>query len=541
MKKAYWQAWPTLIGVLVVAILFLATEAMFSIQIMRTVDAAIDNNRLLFTQEAKMLIFWLALLFPGQLLLAFAKGFYKRQTVTKIKEHYLKGIFKQDIHAFHGENSAHHVSALTNDINIIETHYIDGLYEVVLNILSFIVGIAVIAYVSPFVLAVGVGLGVVSALLSSWMSKPVQKQHKQRSELFNGYTAAIKEVLSAFHIVKVNNLTGKVKKEFGEKSKHIQEKGYVIDKIFTIISAIQNILTQLVMIALIGFSVYMTIQGNMTFGGVVLVVSNMEKVMRPLMEIGEWMPKIASSKGLFDKLDQKLVVAIEHEEDLDINGFSSSIQIEDLSFAYDDQSVLNNVYYTFEKGKKYLVTGPSGGGKTTLLKLLRKYFLPTSGKMLIDGQPLEKITKDSYFHLIANIEQHVFLFEDTLRNNLSLYKPVSDAALIEALEKAGMKSFLEKNPEGLNYMIYDNGKNLSGGERSRIAIARGLLQDAQIIYLDEAFSSLDEKVAKEIEETLLALKDITVINVSHVVFDRTKHQYDAVLKVNGHIDVLIPA
>lgn len=251
------------------------------------------------------------------------------------------------------------------------------------------------------------------------------------------------------------------------------------------------------------------------------------------------MPKITSSKGLFDKLDQSLVIKREGDETIDIERFEKAIEVQNLAFAYDETPVLSGASYTFEKGKKYLVVGPSGGGKTTLLKLLRKYFKPISGSLLIDGKSLSEVTMASYFKLISNIEQQVFLFEDTIRNNICLYKAVSEEALNEAIDKAGLRDFISKTPEGLDYKVVDNGKNLSGGERSRIAIARGLLLNAQIIYLDEAFASLDEGVAMSIEETLLALEGITVINVSHVVFEHSKPLYDAVVKVEGQMKPLL--
>ena len=153
----------------------------------------------------------------------------------------------------------------------------------------------------------------------------------------------------------------------------------------------------------------------------------------------------------------------------------NEITIRDLNFAYGGgEPVLAGVSLRFRKGGKYLLVGPSGGGKSTLLRLLRKYFLPQNGEILIDEIPLKDIRKDQYFANIANIEQNVFIFEDTARNNLTLYKEYDEAEIERAIEMAGLKEFVSGLPEGLDTVIYDNGKNISGGERSRIAIARGL-------------------------------------------------------------------
>jgi ABC-type multidrug transport system fused ATPase/permease subunit len=186
--------------------------------------------------------------------------------------------------------------------------------------------------------------------------------------------------------------------------------------------------------------------------------------------------------------------------------------------------------------------GPSGGGKSTILRLVRKYFNPDQGAILLDGVDLVDIRRESYYRHIANVEQQVFLFEDTLRNNLTLYKDYSDEEIMRAIEGAGLSDYLERLPDGLEHIIVDNGKNLSGGERARVAIARGLIARADLLLLDEAFASLDERVARNIEKTLLSLDGVTVLSVSHVLFPDTMPFYDAVFEVKrGQVTELRPA
>ena len=268
-----------------------------------------------------------------------------------------------------------------------------------------------------------------------------------------------------------------------------------------------------------------------------LTISGIGKMTWPMFHIGESLPKIFTSGDLIRKMEKTLENSDTYVETVDLPEFKDEIVFSDVEFSYEDseQIILSDINIRVKKNGKYLVVGPSGGGKSTLLKLFRKYFNPSKGMITIDGHNLKDIKRDHYYKLIGNIEQQVFIFEDTVRNNLTLYKEYSDEEIMEAIRASGLTEFVNQLPQGLDTIIYDNGKNISGGERSRIVIARALLSKAGILLMDEAFASLDMERAREIEKTILSLKDMTVINVSHIIFNDTKHLYDRVLTVKKTI------
>ncbi|MFY9394737.1 MAG: ABC transporter ATP-binding protein [Halanaerobiales bacterium] len=533
MKRALNKGVPFLILALLILSIAVSIEGYVSIKIMKIIDYGLDGNMELFKKESFAAFILVGILLPLNILATVTRGIYINKSLIKAKVYYVDRLFKKNINEFQEENNAKYLSALTNDMNNIEGKYLIGIYETGASLIRFLVSFIVIASVSPLALFIGLGISCLSAIITMLMGKPLQKHERQRSDLFEGYTSYIREVLGAFQIIKANDLEDKVKDDFYNKSEGIQYKGYIIDKIYTFVSASQQFIMMISIFSIFLVSVYMAIKGSITAGAVILIINNMERMFFPLMSLTETFPRVISVKSLFEKIDESLENQDNYEETLELNDFKHSIEFKNVYFSYEDNPVLENIDLSLKKGGKYLIVGPSGGGKSTLLKLLRKYFNPTAGEILVDGINLKDIKKESYFKNISNVEQQVFLFEDTVKNNITLYKDYTDEEINLAIDRAGLTDFIKGLPEGLDTMIYDNGKNISGGEKSRIAIARGLLAKADIIFLDEAFASLDARVAREIEKTLLSLEGVMVVNVSHVVFDETKDKYDQVFVVKN--------
>ena len=533
MKRALNRGVPFLILALLILSIAVSIEGYVSIKIMKIIDYGLDGNMELFKKESFVAFILVSILLPLNILATVTRGLYINKSLIKAKVYYVDRLFKKNINEFQEENNAKYLSALTNDMNNIEGKYLIGIYETGASLIRFLVSFIVIASVSPLALFIGLGVSCLSAIITMLMGKPLQKHERQRSDLFEGYTSYIREVLGAFQIIKANDIEDKVKDDFYNKSEGIQYKGYIIDKIYTFVSASQQFIMMISIFSIFLVSVYMAIKGSITAGAVILIINNMERMFFPLMSLTETFPRVISVKSLFEKIDESLENQDNYEETLELNDFKHSIEFKNVYFSYEDNPVLENIDLSLKKGGKYLIVGPSGGGKSTLLKLLRKYFNPTAGEILVDGINLKDIKKESYFKNISNVEQQVFLFEDTVKNNITLYKDYTDEEINLAIDRAGLTDFIKGLPEGLDTMIYDNGKNISGGEKSRIAIARGLLAKADIIFLDEAFASLDARVAREIEKTLLSLEGVMVVNVSHVVFDETKDKYDQVFVVKN--------
>ncbi|XRF77927.1 ABC transporter ATP-binding protein [Pediococcus acidilactici] len=179
----------------------------------------------------------------------------------------------------------------------------------------------------------------------------------------------------------------------------------------------------------------------------------------------------------------------------------------------------------------YAIIGNSGSGKTTIFNLLLKLFSPDQGKITIDGNDLNSISAKWWYSQVAVVQQEVFIFNDSIKYNVTLGHLYSDQQIVQALQEAGLGEFLATVNGDLNYNCGENGKNLSGGQRQRISIARAFIQEKSIILLDEATSALDNKLSNEIEETLLAKTKITAIVITHKTSVVNLARFDKVFRL----------
>lgn len=528
---------PLLILSLVVAALASSLDGYVTVKMMNILDYALKGDTKTINTFATRVLLLALILIPLRILAAIANNYFKKQTNLSLKKYYIEKVFKKNIAEFYKENNSKYISALTNDFTTLDTNLIAGIYTIGNGIINFFVAIWVVSTVDIRMILFAIGIFAIAFLLSILTSKPVKKLYKERSDMFDEYTSYIKEVLSAFHIVKNYNLKDKVTNDYYNKSEAIQHKGYIIEQLLTYVFCVQNFIEAGSMLGIMLIVGYFAIEGKVTPGELLIVFTGIQKMIMPLFDIGENLPNLFSSKDLIQKIEHTLENEYKYVETIELPEFKDSIQFKDVEFTYDtnDAIILKDINLTLKKNGKYLIVGPSGGGKSTLLRLLRKYLNPTKGIIQIDGHDLKDVKRENYFSFLANIEQQVFIFEDTIRNNLTLYKEYSDEEIKDAITAAGLDEFIKNLPAGLNTVIYDNGKNISGGERSRLVIARALLSKASILLMDEAFASLDMERARAIEKTILQLKDITVINVSHIIFKDTRDLYDGVFTVKKRI------
>ncbi len=446
-----------------------------------------------------------------------------------LKQDIFKGLLAKDYVAFHEHNCADYLSNLTNDVNLIETNYITPFLMMIGDVILFVGTTAVLVWINPWVTLAMFGMGILLMIVPTLFGRALESRQNKVSEEQSTFTIRIKDILEGYEVIKSYRMTSSVTHEFKEVNGKLEQykfKSAHLKGIAQAISMIFAIGTQIAGMAIAG---YFVIKGSMSVGDLFAVVQLGNGIQGPIMWI---MQKVTMIKGM-SRVNEKILAIIKEGQmvnrEVALHEFKKGIQLDEVSFSYEETPVLNRVSYTFEKNKKYAIVGESGCGKSTLIKLMMGYYRNYNGVISVDDQDINGTTPLSMNELASMIHQNVYLFDTTIRENVLLNQDFSEAQINQALTQSGVAKFMAKLTEGLNTAVGENGKNLSGGQKQRVAIARALIQQTPILMLDEGTSALDLQTAYDIEKTLLGIDELTVITITHKLSEEILSQYDEII------------
>ena len=268
-------------------------------------------------------------------------------------------------------------------------------------------------------------------------------------------------------------------------------------------------------------TVSLAIQGRIIIGAISSASNLTAGITNGLSSVANSRISIAAAKPYFENITVHAEDVLP-PKDLTAETSCNTISMENVSFFYDDKQVLDNQSFIFEKGGKYALTGPSGCGKSTVLKLLLGWLPKYQGFIHFDGKNARDFTPEQLLQQMSYIEQDVYLFNTTIRDNITLGIDFSDKMLKRAIKDSSLDGDLANMPLGLDTPVGENGSNLSGGQKQRVAIARALIHNRSILLVDEGTSALDQKNADIVEQSLLDNPNLTLILVSHHLTQKRK-------------------
>lgn len=302
-----------------------------------------------------------------------------------------------------------------------------------------------------------------------------------------------------------------------------------------VVSSLSYVFNQIAYIGVFILGGYLMITGSLRLSVVVAITNLAHYISNPALYLVSDLAKLKIAAEPFRKIQDILNM----EEDIggtkELAATPNRFCIRNLTCCYGDKTVLNEVNYNFELGKKYLIVGQSGSGKSTLLSILAGINTEYSGEVNLDGTELHKLSRSGITKTICYSDQEPFLFHDTIYQNVALYEEIEETAVMDALERVGLERRIGEMEQGIQTVLENNASCLSGGEKQRVAIARALVRHTPILLMDESTSHLDVKTAAGIETLLCSLPNITLLLVTHNATQTALRDADAVLEMKNGV------
>lgn len=502
--------------------------------IQQLMDTAAGKSGALSFRTLLLISAGFVLLCAGLSLLNYAsQPRFLERAMRQYKDFAFKKLIGKSISSFRDESAAGYLSALTNDAASIETNYLAQMLAMITKAVTFIGALLLMCRYSLLMTAIAAGLTVLPLIASLLTGNRLQAVESRVSERNGEFTAALSDCLAGFTVVKNFKAEREIFRLFAQSNKALEHEKFTGRRIKTLvgmIGAVTGIFAQLgVFIA----GVYLSMKGgSMTPGAVVLFVNLMNFIISPIAELPGLLACRKAALGLVDKLAAALERSSSREGSETLNRLEHGIRLENVSFAYEPgKTVLHGINAEFEAGKAYALVGGSGSGKSTLLNLLMAAETNYSGHILADGIELSDISTESLYGTMAAIQQNVFVFNASIKDNISMLRDFPKTEMDEAIARAHLGALIRERGE--DYLCGENGSGLSGGEKQRISIARSLLKKSSVLLADEVTAALDAQTAHRVSNDILDLQGITRIVVTHTLEESLLRRYDKIFVLRG--------
>lgn len=461
---------------------------------------------------------------------------FLQRAMQQYRDYAFSRLTQKSLRSFSKEGTALYVSALTNDCTSIENNYLAATFTLIELLFCFLGALIMMLYYSPVMLVLAVALSFLPVAVSMKAGNRLTEQEKEISKKNERFVSIVNELLSGFPVIKSFRAEAQASRLFSQRNEQAEEAKKNKRRTEQLISLLANDAGIIAQMGIFLAGAWLAISNKGVTAGVVIVfVQLMNYILNPISQVPLLWSNRKAAIALMEKLSDALSENVREEGREKLNVFSEKIEVKDLTYGYEPESpVLKDLDVQFDAGKSYAIVGGSGSGKSTLLNLLMGSSSNYQGEICIDSVSIKNIESESLYQLMTSVQQNVFVFNDTIRNNVTMFHEFSDKEVTLALERSGLSEFIEKRGE--DFVCGENGANLSGGERQRISIARALLRKSPIILVDEATAALDAATARAVSFSILNLVGMTRIVVTHRLEEAILRRYDKIFVMkNGTI------
>lgn len=466
----------------------------------------------------------------------FSKPRFISRAIGQYRNFVFGQISQKSISAFNVENTGLYISALSNDAATIENGYLSNMFGLIDRSLMFVAALVMMFWYSPMLTLISVGLSLLPISVSVLAGNRMAIAEKKVSDLNETYMSTLRDSLAGFSVVKSFRAELQMCRIYAESVRRVsdaKERRKKISVIIQMFSAIAGIIVQLG-VFFVGAYLALSPKG-ITVGTVLVFVQLLNYVLDPIAEIPNYLAERRAAKALIQKLANALHENVREEGAADKRSLTDGIRLQDVSFGYEpEKPVLHDVCFTFDSGKSYAIVGASGSGKSTLLNLLMASHSGYTGSICYDDMELRQISSESLYEMVSAVQQNVFIFNASIRDNITMFSDFPEEEVDRAIELSGLSQLLLERGE--DSLCGENGSELSGGEKQRISIARSLLKKSRVLLVDEATAALDARTAFQVSNAILDLGGLTRIVVTHALDKKLLKRYDCVLALrNGSL------
>lgn len=450
----------------------------------------------------------------GTFMQAYFTAYIGQDTIRRFREKMVENLLNLDMKFFNDFRTGELISRTTNDIERIRSIVSSIIPELIRELVTIIGLLCVVIYQSPKLAFFALVVMPIAIYPISRLAKKMKKISKKSQEKTSDITSALSEIFTNIEIIKANNAQKYEHSRFVEENNKFFKLNLKTVKIEQLVSPLMETIGSIGVAAVIIVGGKDVIDGNINMGAFFSFLTALFMLYTPLKRIvniyNKMQDAIAASERTFFLMDK--VSQIKDGEKV-LSEEINLIKFNDVRLSYGDKEVLKGINLEANKSEFIALVGSSGGGKTSLMNLLMRFYDVNSGEILINETNLKDIKIHSLRQNIGLVTQRVYIFNDTIAKNVAYGREFNEEAVINALKMANAYEFVNKLDNGINTILNEFGTNLSGGQRQRIAIARALYQNPQILIFDEATSALDNESEKEITKAINNLRNKKIIFV----------------------------
>lgn len=431
-------------------------------------------------------------------------------------------------------SSGEYLSVFVNDITILEQKYFDGLFGLIGGLFSLLIlGMSFVALNTKLAIAI-LSFGLITMFVPVAFANKLSSKNLSYSVKLSHFTQKLKEYFGAYSTIKNYSIEQTIAERFDVANTESENAKFEMDAVMALANNVGSMLSWFMQFMGVGLGLIYVIRGEILVGTVIAARSFASDLASPLQDIVFSLNSIKSVKKIVKKIDElsktDYVCGENDAEDMEISTIEKpDVFFDDLVIEVEGKNIVDHFSFTFQAGKKYLIVGKNGAGKSTMFKALKKQIQRTTGQIYIGDRSLSSIDNRELSRMVSYLNENVSLFSGLVRDNITLSRDGDLVCFDNAVANAKVNVDLDRE-------IVDGGVNVSSGEQRRIEIARSLFNSVSILIFDEVVSTLDIETAYEIEKMILEYKDKTVIFVSHNFSGKLIKEYDEILVMdNGQL------